>query len=83
MTWILYLLECENGSYYSGITKDLASRFSAHQAGCGAKYTRANLPVKILAFRNYPDRSSASIAEAQLKKLKRIQKPLFFKSETK
>ncbi|WP_245234360.1 GIY-YIG nuclease family protein [Methylotenera oryzisoli] len=78
MTWCLYLLECKNGAYYAGITNDLASRFSAHVAGKGARYTRANPPIKILASKPYPDRSTASIAEAQLKSLPRHKKLNFF-----
>lgn len=78
MTWVLYLLECNNGAYYAGITNDLPSRFSAHLSGKGARYTRANPPVKIIASKPYPDRSAASIAEAQLKSLPRHKKLNFF-----
>jgi len=78
MTWCLYLLECKNGAYYAGITNDLAARFSAHVAGKGARYTRANPPIKILASKPYPDRSTASVAEAQLKSLPRHKKLNFF-----
>jgi len=78
MTWCLYLLECKNGAYYAGITNDLAARFSAHVAGKGARYTRANPPIKILASKPYPDRSAASVAEAQLKSLPRHKKLNFF-----
>jgi putative endonuclease len=78
MTWVLYLLECENGAFYAGITNDLEARFAAHQAGKGARYTRANPPVKILASKLYEDRSSASVAEAQVKRLARGQKLAFF-----
>ncbi len=78
MTWCLYLLECKSGAYYAGITNDLAARFSAHVAGKGARYTRANPPVKILASKPYPDRSAASVAEAQLKSLPRHKKLNFF-----
>lgn len=46
--------------------------------GTGARYTRAHPPVRLLASRVYPDRSSASIAEAALKKLPRQRKPEFF-----
>lgn len=75
---MLYLLECNNGAYYAGITNDLPARFAAHVSGKGARYTRANPPVKILASKPYADRSAASIAEAQLKKLPRSQKQGFF-----
>jgi putative endonuclease len=78
MTWCLYLLECANGAYYAGITNDLNARFLAHQSGKGARYTRANPPVGILAHQAYADRSSASIAEAQLKRLPRHKKRAFF-----
>lgn len=78
MTWCLYLLECTNGAYYAGITNNLASRFTAHQSGKGARYTRANPPVKIIASKLYPDRSTASIAEAQLKNLPRNKKLQYF-----
>ncbi|MDR7192336.1 putative GIY-YIG superfamily endonuclease/GNAT superfamily N-acetyltransferase [Luteimonas terrae] len=72
--WHLYLLECRNGSWYAGITNDLDARFAAHAAGRGAKYTRGNPPVRILASRSYPDRASASRAEWQLKRQPRARK---------
>ena len=39
-SWVLYLLECENGTYYAGITTDLERRFAEHVFGIGARYTR-------------------------------------------
>lgn len=78
MSWFLYLLECNNGAYYAGITNDLEARFAAHVSGKGARYTRANAPIKIIASKPYLDRSSASIAEAQLKSLRRHQKLQYF-----
>jgi putative endonuclease len=76
--WCLYLLECKGGTYYAGITNNLEARFAAHQSGEGARYTRANPPLRIIASRPYPDRSSASIAEAQLKRIPRHAKVDFF-----
>ena len=78
MPWCLYLLECNNGAYYAGITNNLAARFTAHQSGKGARYTRANPPIKIVATKAYADRSSASVAEAQLKNLPRSRKVQYF-----
>jgi putative endonuclease len=78
MTWVLYLLECNNGAYYAGITNNLESRFIAHQSGKGARYTRANPPIRILASKTYSDRSSASVAEAKLKNLPRSKKLQYF-----
>ena len=74
--WHLYLLECRSGkgatTLYAGITTE-------HVAGTGARYTRAHPPIRVIASRRYPDRSSASKAEAALKKLPRTAKPDFFK----
>ncbi|HDS1218438.1 GIY-YIG nuclease family protein [Stenotrophomonas sp. TWI143] len=72
--WFLYLLECRDGSYYAGISTDVDARFAAHRAGTGARYTRARPPLRILAVREYPDRSAASRAEWQLKQLPRERK---------
>jgi putative endonuclease len=76
--WVLYLLECKNGAFYAGITNNLEHRYAAHASGKGARYTRANPPVKILASKLYADRSAASVAEAQLKQLPRHKKLNFF-----
>jgi len=76
--WVLYLLECKNGAFYAGITNNLEQRYAAHVSGKGARYTRANPPLKILASKFYADRSTASIAEAQLKRLPRHKKLKFF-----
>ncbi len=75
--WYLYLLECRNGSYYAGISNDVQARFAAHLAGKGARYTRANPPLRVLASRAFPDRASASRAEWQLKQLPRAHKLAF------
>lgn len=81
MSWYLYLLECKGGSYYAGITNDLEARFLAHQEGRGARYTRANPPIRVLASKCYPHRSAASIAEAQLKRMPRAEKLGFFEEK--
>lgn len=78
MDWWLYLLECKGGSFYAGITNDLEVRFQAHLEGKGAKYTRANPPIKILARKLFANRSEASVAEAKLKRLPKAQKLAFF-----
>ena len=75
--WCVYLLECRNGAFYAGITNRLEARYAAHAAGRGARYTRANPPLRLLGFRNYPNRSSASRAEWQIKQLPREKKLAF------
>lgn len=77
-TWCLYLLECGDGSWYAGISNDLDARLRAHAAGTGARYTRGRGPLRLLASRAYPDRSSASRAEWRLKRLPRHRKLAFF-----
>lgn len=74
MTWCLYLIECKNGSIYTGITNDVEKRFAAHACGKGAKYTRANPPVRLLRVFPHPDRSAASKAEYATKRLSALAK---------
>ena len=80
--WFLYLLECKSAAqastYYAGITTDLERRFRQHAAGTGARYTRANRPIRILASRMYANRAEVSRAEVALKKLPRAEKLAFF-----
>lgn len=73
-TWHVYILECEDGSLYTGIAVDVAARFALHCAGKGAKYTRAHPPRRVLASFPHPDRSSATKAELAIKKLAAAQK---------
>ena len=68
------MLECSDGSYYSGSTTDLTRRVWEHNHGKGAKYTRSRLPVDVIYFEVYPDRSTAQKAEAAFKKLRRNRK---------
>ena len=79
-TWFLYLIECTDGSIYTGITTDVAARFAAHCRGKGARYTRAHPPLRILGVISYPDRSSASKAEYAVKQLSAQQKRRLFTS---
>lgn len=72
--WHLYLLLCSDGSYYAGITTDVEARFKVHCAGKGSRYKRSRPPVRVLGSRSFPDRSSASRAEWQIKQLPRDRK---------
>jgi putative endonuclease len=80
-SWCVYLLECKDGSLYTGITNDLESRLAIHNAGLGAKYTRGRLPVKLLEFKAVVNQSEALKLEYQIKQLPRLKKRLLFKSE--
>ncbi|MBU3670400.1 MAG: GIY-YIG nuclease family protein [Polynucleobacter sp.] len=80
MSWLVYLLECSDGSYYAGITNRLEHRLAAHNSGLGARYTRSRRPVVLLATQEHPNRSEASKAEMRLKSLPRQEKLDFFKT---
>ncbi len=68
-TWFVYIVECMDGSLYTGITVDLAARFEAHRSGRGARYMRAHPPRRLLAAEACTDRSAASQAEYRIKQL--------------
>ncbi len=73
--YYLYILQCADNSLYTGITTDVARRFGEHAQGAkGAKYTSAHAPQKIVYQQKFPNRSSASIEEARIKKLRREEK---------
>lgn len=72
--WFLYLIECADGSVYTGITVDVAARYAAHCAGKGARYTRSHPPLRLLGFEAHADRSAASRAEYRVKRLSAAEK---------
>lgn len=69
MAWFVYLIECKDGSIYTGIAVDVAARYAAHVSGKGARYTRSHPPRRLLAAIQYADRSAACKAEFQIKRL--------------
>jgi putative endonuclease len=67
--YYVYILECADGTLYTGITTDLQRRVKEHNSSDkGAKYTRARRPVRLLYSEEYEDRSSASKREYHIKK---------------
>ncbi|WP_434427681.1 GIY-YIG nuclease family protein [Nannocystis pusilla] len=72
--YTVYLLRCADGSLYAGITDDLARRLATHNAGKGAKYTRARLPVEIAWKRGQQLPRHARQLEYALKALRRADK---------
>ncbi len=72
--WFVYILECADGTLYTGITNNLERRLEQHGRGVGSKYTRGRLPVTFLYAENSIDRASAARREAQIKKLSRLEK---------
>jgi len=69
MTWFVYLIECRDGTLYTGITVNVEARYAAHASGKGARYLRSHPPLRLLAAIEYADRSAASKAEYALKQL--------------
>lgn len=69
MTWFVYLIECRDGSIYTGISTNVAARYAKHTSGKGARYTRSHPPLRLLAQIEHPSRSSAAKAECAIKKL--------------
>jgi putative endonuclease len=73
--WSVYIIRATDQSLYTGITTDVERRFAEHQSGrAGAKYFRGRSPVEVVFIESEHNRSSASIREAQIKKLSREQK---------
>ena len=72
--YYVYLIQCEDGSIYTGITTDLERRFKEHSDKTGGHYTRAHKVEKILYTEEYPTRSEALKREAEIKKLRRDKK---------
>lgn len=72
--WWLYFLACQDGRTYAGIARDVEARFRLHLAGKGARFTRSNPPVAVLATQPFATKSDALKAEAALKKLSRTER---------
>ncbi len=79
---IVYMLECRDGSLYTGWTVDLAARVAAHNNGTGARYTRSRRPVRVVYWEEVPDRSAALRREAALRRLPRATKLALTRRET-
>ena len=67
--WFVYLLECRDGSLYTGVAVDVAKRFASHRAGKGARYTRSHPPRRLHAVIACADRSEAQRREHAIKRL--------------
>lgn len=70
----IYIIECSDGSWYTGYTVDIERRVAEHNRGEGAKYTRGRTPVKLIYQESFSSRSSAQKREYEIKKLPRAKK---------
>ena len=73
MAW-MYILECCDGSYYVGSTKDLERRLSEHKDGLGANYTSKRLPVKLVYYEEYERIADAFYREKQVQGWRRAKR---------
>ncbi len=75
--WSVYIVRCSDGTFYTGVAKDLERRLHQHNhLNTGAKYTRTRRPVELVYREAAADRSSAQQREYQLRKLSAAQKRL-------
>jgi putative endonuclease len=74
MAWFVYILECADGTLYTGATTDPERRLGEHSSGSGARYTASRLPVAMVHVEEASDRSAALKREHLIKKLPRGRK---------
>ncbi len=70
----VYVIECADGSFYTGYTTDVERRVAEHDAGIGAKYTRGRTPVELRHTESFDSRSAAMSREHEIKSLSRARK---------
>ncbi|MBK8420958.1 GIY-YIG nuclease family protein [Candidatus Villigracilis saccharophilus] len=74
MTCYCYIVECSDGTFYTGWTTDPERRVKQHNKGAGAKYTSVRRPVKLVYLESLSSRTDAMKRELAIKKMKRLQK---------
>ena len=72
--WYVYVLECADHTFYTGISTDLNARVREHNAGDGARYTRGRRPLRLVYSEKAQDRGAAQRREYRIKQLSRIDK---------
>lgn len=69
-----YILECSDGSYYTGWTNNIKKRLKDHNSGKGCKYTRGRIPVKLVYLQIFSTKQEAMSMEYKIKKMTRLEK---------
>jgi len=72
--FFVYIVQCRDGTYYTGYTKDLENRIALHKSGKGAKYVKYKLPAELVYAKEYRYYKNALNEEMRVKKLTREQK---------
>lgn len=81
--WHVYVLKCSDNSFYIGLTRDLKQRIQDHQAGDGAQYTCARLPVRLEYSERFKSKKEAENREHQLKRWSKAKKEALISSNLK
>lgn len=77
--WLLYILECKDGTYYTGITNNLSRRVEQHNAGTASRYTRGRNPVKVIYQEPCRNKSLALKKEYAIKSMPRKKKDAYIR----
>lgn len=77
--WFVYVIQCSDGSFYTGATNNLKKRFLEHKTGKGGRYTRSHKPVKIVYSESFLTKSEALKKEAEIKSWRREKKIIALK----
>lgn len=82
MACYTYMVECSDGSFYTGWTNDLEKRIKAHNEKRGAKYTRSRTPVRLVYYEAYTEKQDAMRREYEIKQYSRREKEALIKQKT-
>ncbi len=80
MSYFIYILQCTDGSHYTGSTNNVEKRFQDHLAGRGARYTKSHKPVKLVYQEDFDTKSEALKREAEIKRLSKKEKETLAKN---
>ena len=81
MPWFVYIVECQDGKLYTGITNNLELRIRAHNNGVASRFTRSRKPVKLVHSEDSSTKSKALKREAGIKRLPRAKKLALIKAK--
>ena len=82
MACYTYMVECSDGSFYTGWTNDLEKRIKAHNEKRGAKYTRSRTPVRLVYYEAYTEKQDAMRREYEIKQYSRREKEALIRQKT-
>lgn len=80
--WLLYILKCSDGTFYTGITNDIEQRIDKHNSGRASRYTRSRLPAALIYKEGCGNKSSALKKECRIKALSRKEKEKYLANKS-